>query len=192
MIKINDNGTITCKVCKRDVSIENYDCKHYKCKLCQKEYLRLYYIKNKEKLNEYCKNYLNTHREENKINCKKYYNSHKYEHSVYSKNYYMENKDKILAYSKEWRKQNIDKCRIIDVNKRKLGYNPINTKFNWFDAHHLHLECNINFVIFLPRWLHLFIHHRPKTWVGMDTINAIALDYWINEEFYLDLYDLKS
>jgi len=183
---------VFCKKCNREVSIDEYDSIQYKCKRCQKEYLQLYHLQHKEKHNVNSRKYLMKHKEENKIKCKAYYTSHKDELSIYSKLYYERNKDKILTYSKEWRKQNIDKCRMIDVKKRKLGYNPINTKFNWFDAHHLHLESNNDFVIFLPRWLHLFTHHRPKTWVGMDTINSIALDYWINEEFYLELYDLKG
>ncbi len=50
--------------------------------------------------------------------------------------------------------------------------------------HHLHIENNHNFVIYIPDWLHMLYKHDPNSWKNMDTINAIALDYWINENTY--------
>ena len=67
---------------------------------------------------------------------------------------------------------------------RGLGFNPLNSYFKGATHHHLHLEGNNEFVIFIPTWLHRMYNHNVSTWNGMDTINAIALDYFINEELY--------
>ncbi len=96
--------------------------------------------------------------------------------------------------NKKCRQQNPELYKMFDRKQRAIrknfGYNPINKSFKFSDAHHLHLENNNAFVILIPRWLHKLYGHKPTTWKNMDTINAIALDFWINEELYKDLYEL--
>ena len=65
-----------------------------------------------------------------------------------------------------------------------LGFKPLNNRFECSHGHHLYLEDNLDFVIYLPDWLHRLHCHNRKTWEGMDTMNAIALDYLINEDLY--------
>lgn len=79
---------------------------------------------------------------------------------------------------KQWRK------REPSVIKRYQRNSVLNQKINRFHKHHLHLDQSRSFVIYIPSWLHSIYHHNPHTWDGMDSINAIALDYWINEDIY--------
>ena len=79
--------------------------------------------------------------------------------------------------------------KINSVN-RGLGYNPLNSSFLGCDAHHLLLENNKDFCINLPAWLHRFYIHARKEPGTLDSINAVALDFWINENIYSELFDL--
>jgi hypothetical protein len=77
-----------------------------------------------------------------------------------------------------------------NARRRLYGFNPINKSSIQFEGHHLWLENNSDFVIYLPIFLHKpyrHNHNKPET---MDTLNAIALDFWINEDFYYDLYEI--
>lgn len=65
--------------------------------------------------------------------------------------------------------------------KRGYGFKPLNTPFKGSAAHHLHLEGNKDFVIFLPSWLHSLNHHNSKTGLNMFSVAAIALDYWLSD-----------
>jgi len=64
-------------------------------------------------------------------------------------------------------------------SKRGLGYAPINTHYPGASLHHLCVENNLSFCIFLPDFLHMFYTHNHNTGRGMDTINAIALSVLI-------------
>lgn len=98
---------------------------------------------------------------------------------------YLENKELYNKISSDWFKSNPLKVREYN-QKRKIefGYMPINTPNIDLVLHHLHLENNHDFVISIPEWLHRLYYHNSRTWENMDTINAIALDYWINEDIY--------
>ena len=91
------------------------------------------------------------------------------------------------CYNKTWKKNNPDKC-LKHVHKRRgYGFTPINNKSVAHDAHHLWLESN-DFTVYLPSFLHQLHghnHNKPETMV---TVNAIALDFFIQEDFYKDLY----
>jgi len=72
--------------------------------------------------------------------------------------------------------------------KRGLGFNPINDFFPGSSAHHLHLEGNKNFIIYIPSWAHHFYSHNTKSWAGMDSINSFALSFWlIDSELFTDI-----
>lgn len=81
-----------CNRCKEIKPIENF-CKTKSnnyglstwCKECRKEYYKIYYKNNLEKLNR--------------------------NHAKYFKEYYKKNSEKVNEYQREWRKKNRDKCR---------------------------------------------------------------------------------
>jgi hypothetical protein len=82
---------------------------------------------------------------------------------------------------RQWRKDNPEKYH---ANRS----NPINNKFDSADAHHLHLENNSDFVIYIPTFLHQ-LHGHQKSYPGtLDTMNSIAFDFLIQEDFYIQLY----
>lgn len=72
--------------------------------------------------------------------------------------------------------------------KRGMGYNPLNRFFPGSCVHHLHLENSSGFVIHIPKWLHSGVSHNPKFPDSMVTINSLALDFWVNETLYNELF----
>lgn len=94
------------------------------------------------------------------------------------------NPEKYEAYNRSWRNANKEIALKRAAKRRNLGFQPLNDRFECSHGHHLYLEDNLEFVIFLPSWLHRLHDHTPKMWKNMDTINAIALDYWINGDLY--------
>lgn len=75
--------------------------------------------------------------------------------------------------------------RICSYKKRGLGYQPLNYYFRGSALHHLFLEGNKDFCVFVPDFLHSMFKHNPWTGAGMDQINAIAVSALIhgNEQF---------
>jgi len=91
-----------------------------------------------------------------------------------------------------WRKKNPDKIKkykhTCESKRRGYGSVTLNDTFECSEGHHLWLENRSDFSIFIPTFLHQLYshdHNKPET---MITPNAIALDYLINEEYYIDLY----
>lgn len=75
---------------------------------------------------------------------------------------------------------------------RKLGYKPLNSPFYAAHVHHLHLENNKEFCIHIPKVIHEFYPHNAKNPESLTSINTVALDFWVNETFYKELFELKS
>ncbi|MDP4268311.1 MAG: hypothetical protein Q8880_12880 [Bacteroidota bacterium] len=99
-----------------------------------------------------------------------------------------------LCYKKKW---NIDHPELVHINKFKqhhkrrcYGCNPINKKFLSSNGHHLWLNEDKSLVIFIPEFLHKLHYHNHAKPETLQQINCIAIDFWINEEFYRDLYEL--
>lgn len=80
---------------------------------------------------------------------------------------------------KKFYRSHPDKARTLKYKKRGLGYKPLNPFFPGSSVHHLFLENNKDFCIYIPLYLHE-IKHNPKTGEGMDTVNAIALSVFVN------------
>lgn len=94
-------------------------------------------------------------------------------------------------HNRNHRHKNPELYKTYDNKRRNFGYNSINKMFNWSVAHHLHLENNHDFVIQIPFWLHRLYSHNSYTGKNMQTMNAITLDFWINEDsIYKNLYEL--
>ena len=98
----------------------------------------------------------------------------------------------LSCYFKDLRKNSSDNFRTSDIisksKHREFGFVPLNHYFENSHAHHLHLENTSDFSIYIPGFLHQMhwhSHNKPDTMV---TINALALDYWVNESLYKELY----
>jgi hypothetical protein len=86
-----------------------------------------------------------------------------------------------------------DPIKFIKHNAKHKGYgfNPINCYFIYSHAHHLWIENTSDWVIFLPEFLHRLHQHSHSNIESMITPNILAIDFWINEEFYKHLFELK-
>ena len=87
-----------------------------------------------------------------------------------------------------WRKNNYEIYKTWLYKRKNYGFSPLNRKFKGSNAHHLWLADNRDLVIHIPEFIHLLNwhnHNKPET---MLTPNAIAIDYWVNEDFYNELY----
>lgn len=125
----------------------------------------------------------------------------KNKHILYERHlkYRRENVDKINAQHKEaynrckdafferQRKYNVsDKgkaCfRRMNYKRKQWGFNPINESFDGAEFHHLHrdLEGNEDHEIglFIPKELHRSVYHNWKSWVGMEAVNELALNWY--------------
>jgi hypothetical protein len=91
---------------------------------------------------------------------------------------------------KEWRENNPDKILEYSSNHRGFGYTPINSCFNGSHGHHVFLEGRSDFVIHYPNFLHEPIYHDHKDPESMVEPNTFALDFWVNEYMYDDLYEI--
>jgi hypothetical protein len=70
------------------------------CKECNKEYLKNYYLENKDYLNDKTKSNYQIKSEYYKLKSKEYRNENKEYYSEYHKNYYLDNKEDLLDYKK--------------------------------------------------------------------------------------------
>jgi hypothetical protein len=68
----------------------------------------------------------------------------------------------------------------------QYGYEPLNEDVTGFHFHHLHLEDNHAFGIFVPDFIHNDLYHNSFTWENMDTVNARAIQYWLDSEMFND------
>ena len=131
----------------------------------RKEYFkakrRARYQANKEVEKAKQKIYRETHKEELKI----YYSNYDSSHKIH----------RIIRNAR------------IHSYKRGLGYSPLNSAFLGSHTHHLHEESNTSFCVYIPSFLHELIPHVSKTGTGMQSINAVALSYWlIDYQFFKD------
>ncbi|MFA7030583.1 MAG: hypothetical protein WC179_09930 [Candidatus Cloacimonadaceae bacterium] len=87
-----------------------------------------------------------------------------------------------------WRQSRPDLVQANRHRRRGYGFNPINDRKDNHHAHHLHLENNSSFVLYIPEFIHTLHNHNSEIENSMISVNALALDYWINEELYVSLY----
>lgn len=131
------------------------------------------------------------HKEVEKAKRKIYYQTHKEEEKAKRKaRYYrplveaeLKEKTLLIDLCKEIRLYD----RIRSALKRGYGYFPLNIPFRGSCIHHLHEEHNNFFCVHIPLFLHELIPHTSKTGTGMQSINAVALSYWlIDYQFFKD------
>lgn len=138
--------TKICNKCNIEKPIIDFNIKKSMCKLCEKEYKREYYLKNrdkvlkkvleyrennKEKVLETSRKYKRNNRQLLRDKAKVYYYEHREElkgtrleyKREYNKKYYEDNKDDLKAKKKQYAKDNADKLKekrkIYEANNRK-------------------------------------------------------------------------
>lgn len=158
------------------------------CKQCCKDYNAQYQQAHKAQLSEYRAQW----REANKDYCKQYDKQRNTQRISYNKSrnakYYLTHKKEISEKTVRYRKEHPDaRCKELAAT-RGLGFKPLNNHFKASAAHHLHLENSKDFLVYILIWDHGLHKHNPKKPETMTTINAIALDYWINESLYNELF----
>jgi hypothetical protein len=72
------------------------------------------------------------------------------------------------------------------------GWFPLNDSFLGCNGHHIWLENRSDFIINIPEFLHRLHGHNHEKPLTMISPNAIALDFWINEDMYYELYELNQ
>jgi hypothetical protein len=78
------------------------------------------------------------------------------------------NPEKYEALIRKWTNANKEAILRNNAKQRNLGFQPLNEWFEHSNGHHLFLEDNLEFVIFLPDWLHrlmIIIQKSGKTWI---------------------------
>jgi len=93
----------------------------------------------------------------------------------------IKNKQSEALRLRKWRVDHPNASKRTISHSRGLGFIPLNSCFYGAHTHHLHIENNASFCVYIPDWLHKFYRHNAKNGRGMDTINAVALDFWLSE-----------
>ena len=60
-----------------------------------------------------------------------------------------------------------------EEKRRGLGYIPLNDRFIGSEGHHIDKE----FVIYIPKEMHMSVRHNVHTGKGMEQINTLAVDF---------------
>jgi hypothetical protein len=74
---------------------------------------------------------------------------------------------------KMWGKKHPERTKMKNAKRRELGFDPFNGRFIGSVAHHIDFEC----VIYIPRELHISIHHCVWTGQGMAEINDKVFEW---------------
>lgn len=141
----------------------------YASKDAARTYYKQRYLKNKEAALAYQKQRYLKNKETAKQQAKEYYQKNKDKIATQKKKYYQANKDSLLGGRRAY---------YSSLNGK--GFLPINAYKRGYSAHHLFLESNNAFCVYIPDFIHSFYKHNSKTWEGMDTINAVALSIFID------------
>jgi hypothetical protein len=88
------------------------------CKACKKQYGKIHYVKNKEKISLYQKKYAQENKEKRKLWHKKYYITYKETHIHQIKMAWQKNKEKTKLY----RKRNTEKIKLWHINYYRRQY----------------------------------------------------------------------
>lgn len=167
----------------------------YASKEKAKEHSKQYYQTNREKIieqskeyqqahpekrSEYYKRYSQAHPEKARERNKRYRQTHLEKEQERYKQYYQTHLEKERERSNQYNTKHPDKVRERIYTKRGKRFSPINIFKPGYSAHHLYLESNNAFCVYIPEFVHSFYPHNSKTWEGMDTINAVALSIFID------------
>lgn len=198
-----------CNSCLRELKKERYIKNKEKIREKKKEWnkqnadrikqkSKIYYIKNRERILKNARDYFEKNKDTIHEKSKSYRKRHADELSKKAKHFRKENpdifkaryqkrKEKTSAYHKLYLKSDNGKIATLRKNtkRRKLGYNPINKRFNGSNYHHFRYESgggelDNNIGIYIPKELHESIRHNGITGENMDLINKEALKWYFD------------
>lgn len=148
--------------------------------MSSREYYKQYYQKNKEARKEQSRQCRTANIAKYRERDSKYHKEHPEVSKKAGLKYRQNNPDKERERHKRYRQAHTDEIRAYTFSKRGKGYLPINSHKRGYSAHHLFLESNNAFCVYIPEFVHSFYHHNSKTGEGMGTINAVALSVFID------------
>jgi hypothetical protein len=181
-----------CSRCNRELDESNFhkdkthkDGLRTQCKDCRRELDKKFRDDNPDKCKAWNKSYYENNKDKRKIYLEENADKIKLQKREYDKSYYIEHKDDICTKVAAYRKTDAGKLvKARDAHKRRgYGFNPLNTRFDNSEFHHLHLNNDSDIGIFIPKELHNSIYHNSITGQGMDEINVVALLYLISEHY---------
>lgn len=147
-------------------------------------YYNFYRKTHKEQIHEYGKQYREKNKDKIKARHNDYYATNRERISDTRHLYYLRNKDRRKLCDRRYRETNMGKLSNAKHNakRRSFGFNNINDKqFACEVWHHLHLEDDHNFCISIPDFIHKFVPHKNNDINQMMSINAIAIQYWLDD-----------
>lgn len=163
--------TKICKYCNEEKNINDFRKNRNKCKKCENNYNKEWYLKNKDNKLKYSKEYRN----ENIDLTKKWALEWKNKNLNYQKEYYFNNKEKILIKSKENYKKRLENDSVFKfkIQIRKMIYNSFYRK-----KYNKKIKCEK----ILGCTYETFINHLLKTFVGnynykLDGIEKVHIDH---------------
>lgn len=154
----------------------------------KREYNKKYREEHKDYYREHSKNWYKTHPEQIRKSKRKYRLSHlkqsregvakwKREHPEQVgkevKKYRLKYPEKCRKAIREWGRKHPERIRIKNANRRKLGFDPLNEKFDGAVGHHIDFEI----VVYIPRELHISVAHNVRTGLGMTEINTKVFEW---------------
>lgn len=187
-----------CKQCRSEKAKEWYDNggkdarKKYHDENREQHINRMSEWYNKNKEDQIFRNKRNAANREWYKQNKEYYEKYNKENRIAvnrnKRKYHENNKEKIAVWHKNYKKRTPEKQKKYKYKRRGYGFKALNKALKATHGHHLHLEGNHDFVIFVPNFIHTMFGHRSDYAEAMISINSIALDLWINESLYNRLY----
>ena len=153
----------------------------------RKEYYKIYYKNNREKLLEYQKKYSKIHKEEPKRKkySKKYYKTHKEQHHQRMKKWREEHKKEVKEYQKKYRETNKEKLKEYykkyqETHKEKINLyskNKRNTNINY------RILCNLRKRI----WEALKHNSKSKSTMNLVGCSIEYLKQYLESKFKLGM-----
>jgi hypothetical protein len=88
--------------------------------------------------------------------------------------------DDFAEFTKRWKKKHYKQNKLIEerhiAKHRKLGFIPLNERFENSEAHHIDFEL----VVYIPEQLHHSIYHNIWTGRGMTEMNNKVFE-WLEQ-----------
>lgn len=124
---------------------------------------------------EYKRQWKRSHLEQNREQSRRYHRNHKEKELVRYRKYYKNNQERCLKYKRQHRQTPEGKLsqQKSDSKRRELGFVPLNDPFIGCVAHHISQD----FVIYMPREVHICLYHNIWTWKNMEQMNKLAIEF---------------
>lgn len=80
-----------------------------------------------------------------------------------------------------------ERARKTAFKRRGFGCAPLNKQKSRIEHfHHLHIDDDHSVGIYIPKFVHNPVYHNSFSGAGMDEINAIAIQCWLDADLYDD------